>query len=162
MKRITLILSAFILFSIFTSAQVQEGDVQIIQKYFGVEKMALLKEYMKFTPKQDSVFWKDYNAYESERQKLGKKRIQLVDEYMKAIENLTESSATSLVDRSNAAEIAFKQLLKKYFTKFSKTIGPVKAAQFYQFENYLNNVINLSIQENIPFVGELEQKHDQR
>lgn len=44
----------------------------------------------------------------------------------------------------------------------SKKIGPVKAAQFYQFENYLNNVINLSIQESIPFVGELEDLRDAR
>ena len=162
MKKTALLISSFILFSLFTFAQVNEGDVQIIQKYFGVEKMALLKEYMNFSPQQDSLFWKDYNAYETDRQELGKKRIQLIDEYMKAINNLDESKATSLVDRSNANEIAFKQLLKKYFTKFSKTIGPVKAAQFYQFENYLNNIINLTIQENIPFVGELEQKHDQR
>jgi hypothetical protein len=41
----------------------------------------------------------------------------------------------------------------------TKKIGPVKAAQFYQFENYINNVINLIIQENIPFVGQMEQKH---
>jgi hypothetical protein len=124
--------------------------------------MALLKEYMKFTPKQDSLFWKDYNAYEAERQELGKKRIQLIDEYLKAIENVNEAKATDMVDRSNANEIAFKQLQKKYFTKMAKTIGPVKAAQFYQFENYLNNIINLMIQENIPFLGELEQKHGKK
>jgi hypothetical protein len=44
----------------------------------------------------------------------------------------------------------------------SKTIGSVKAAQFYQMESYINNVINLGIQENIPFVGELEQMHNKK
>jgi hypothetical protein len=56
-------------------------------------------------------------------------------------------------------EIKFKKLQKKYFTELSKKIGPVKAGQFYQFENYINNLINLSIQQSIPFVGEFQQKY---
>jgi hypothetical protein len=83
----------------------------------------------------------------------------MVDEYMKSIENISEAKATEMVDKGVALEIKFKNLQKKYFTEMAKKIGPVKAAQFYQFENYINNVINLSIQESIPFVGELEQKH---
>jgi len=56
--------------------------------------------------------------------------------------------------------MSFKKLQKKYFKTFKEKIGSVKAAQFYQFENYLNNVINFYIQQSIPFVGELEQKHN--
>jgi hypothetical protein len=159
MKRTLITLFVAMIASMTAMAQVQEGDIQIIQQYFGLDKMALVKEYMKFTPKQDSAFWPIYNAYETERRAIGKERIKLVDEYMKAINNLNDASATSLVDRSNANEINFKKLQKKYFAQMSKAIGPVKAGQFYQFENYLNNIINLTIQENIPFVGELEQRH---
>jgi hypothetical protein len=162
MKKFTLLFGAIMLLSAGIFAQTSEGDIQMVQKYFGVEKMALVRDYMKLTPKQDSLFWKDYNAYETERMAMGKRRIQLTDDYMKAVENTTEAKATELVDRSVANEIGFKNLQKKYFTKMTKTIGPVKAAQFYQLENYLNNIINLMIQENIPFIGEMEQKHDKK
>lgn len=158
-KQLTLI-ALFLLVSSALFSQVSQGDIQLVQKYFGTEKVALLKEYMELSPKQDSAFWPIFNKYENERQVLGAQRIALIDEYMKKISNIDEAGATGLVDRACNMEIDFKKLQKKYFTEMSKKIGPVKAAQFYQIENYLNNIINLSIQENIPFVGELEQKHD--
>jgi hypothetical protein len=40
--------------------------------------------------------------------------------------------------------------------KIEKKVGVKQAAQFYQIENYLNNAINTSIAEEIPFIGELD------
>ncbi len=140
-------------------SQVNEGDINLIQKHFGVQKIALLKEYMEFTPEQDAAFWPVFNTYETERQALAQQRILLVDEYMKAIENVSPEKATELVSKGADLEIKFKKLQKKYFKELSKKVGPVKASQFYQFENYLNNLTNLLIQQSIPFVGELQQKY---
>jgi hypothetical protein len=159
MKKIILFFSVLFMLSATLFAQIQDGDIQLVQKYFGAEKAALVKEYMALSPAQDSVFWNDYNAYETLRLELGKDRILFVDEYAKAINNLTDEKAKELVGKANANDIAFKELQLKYFKKFSKTIGVVKAAQFYQLEGYINNIINLSVQESIPFVGEMEQKH---
>ena len=162
MKKATLLFSAFMLFSVFTFAQVKEGDIQLVQQYFGAEKTLLVKEYMDLTAAQDSLFWKDYNAYETARQELGKRRIQLVDKYAKSITSLDATKADEMINEANAIDISFKKLQKQYYKKMSKTIGEIKAAQFYQLEGYLNNVINLSIQESIPFVGELEQMHNKK
>lgn len=162
MKKTIIIIAVLIVSSVTVFAQVSKGDLELVQKYFGVEKAAMLKDYMKFTPKQDSAFWPVYNKYENERLALGSQRVGLIDEYMKKIEGISDVDAAKLVDKGVALEISFKNLQKKYFHEMSKKIGPVKAAQFYQFENYLNNVINLSIQESIPFVGELEDLRDAR
>lgn len=80
--------------------------------------------------------------------------------YMNSLGSINEAKATELVDRGITIETSFKKLQKKYFTEMTKVIGPVKAAQFYQLENYLNNIINITIQESIPFVGELELKRE--
>jgi len=160
MKRLIAVVVILFMVSANLFSQVSQGDIQMIQKYFGLEKSALVKQYMKLTPAQDSVFWPVYNRYENERLALGQQRILLIDEYMKKIQNINEAEATGLVDKGITLEIKFKNLQKKYHTELAKKIGPVKAAQFYQLENYINNIINLMIQENIPFVGELEQKHD--
>ena len=159
MKKLIVIFTLLLFVSVTLFAQVSRGDIQIVQKYFGVEKAALLKQYMAFTPKQDSAFWPVYNKYENERLALGSQRIALIDAYLKNVKDITEAQATEMVDKGVALEIKFKSLQKKYFSEMAKKIGPVKAAQFYQFENYINNVINLNIQENIPFVGDMEQKH---
>ena len=159
MKKQSVILMVLSFISISLFAQMSSGDIQIIQDYFGAEKTILVKEYMTLSPQQDSLFWPIYNKYEQERLEMGKQRFALVEEYLNKVENITEEEATSLVKESCGFEIQFKNHQKKYFKTFAKKIGPVKAAQFYQFETYLNNVINLSIQQSIPFVGELEQKH---
>jgi len=159
MRKLILLIALIIISSMTLSAQVSKGDVELFQKYFGAEKATILKEYMKLTPKQDSAFWPVYNKYENERLVLGSKRVELIDLYLKKIKDISDVDAATLVDKGVAMEIGFKNLQKKYFNELSKKIGPVKAAQFYQFENYINNVINLSIQESIPFVGDLEQRH---
>ena len=156
MKKMTLLFAAFLCASMFTFGQVQEGDIKIFQQLFGTEKAAMVKQYMNLTPQQDSLFWKVYDSYETERLELGKRRIRLVENYANSIMSLSADKATEMVNEANAIDVEFKKLQKTYYKKMSKTIGEVKAAQFYQFEGYLNNVINLSIQENIPFVGEIE------
>lgn len=162
MKKATLFFSTFMLLSIISFAQVKDSDIQLFQQYFGVEKTALVKEYMNLTPAEDSLFWKDYNAYETSRLDLGKRRIKLVDQYFTSIQDLDATKADEMVKEVNSINLEFTKLQLKYYKKMSKTIGSVKAAQFYQMESYINNVINLGIQENIPFVGDLEQKHDRK
>lgn len=159
MRKQSILLMILSLMSVGVFAQVSKGDVQIMQDYFGAEKTILVKEYMALSPQQDSIFWPIYHDYEQQRLELGKQRISLIEEYVKNVENVTDEEAVKLVNESIALEMSFKKLQKKYFKSFKKKIGSVKAAQFHQFENYLNNVINISIQQSIPFVGELEQKH---
>ena len=159
MRKQILVAALLLLSSVALFAQVSKGDIDIIQKYFGTQKAAMLKEYMAFTPKQDSAFWPVYNKYETERLALGSERISLIDAYIKNVKDITDEKATAMVDKGVSLEIKFKALQKRYFGLMAKAIGPVKAAQFYQFENYINNVTNLTIQEQIPFIGDLEQKH---
>lgn len=82
-----------------------------------------------------------------------------IDEYLKNVKDVTDEEATNLVNKVNTMDMSFKKLQKKYFSQLSKKIGAVKASQFYQLESYLNNVFNLMVQQNIPFVGDMEQKH---
>lgn len=114
---------------------------------------------MDLTPAQDSTFWPVYNAYETERLELGKRRIMLIDDYAKNYTTLTDAKASELIKEANSIDVSFKKLQLTYNKKMTKAIGAVKAAQFYQFESYINNVINLGIANNIPFVGELEKMH---
>ena len=162
MRRITLLVSALICFSVYTFAQVQEGDIKMLQQYYGTAKTTVVKDYMDLTPAEDSVFWKDYNAYETARLELGKRRIQLIDKYAKNIMDLNAENAPEMVNEAIAIDMEFKKLQKQYFKKMSKTIGVVKAAQFFQFESYINNAINISIQESIPFVGDLQKYRKQK
>jgi len=87
MKKQIILLSLLFIGTTSLFSQVSQGDIQLVQQYFGTEKVALIKEYMELTPAHDSVFWPIYNKYENERQALGKQRISLVDQYLKSIKN---------------------------------------------------------------------------
>jgi hypothetical protein len=50
MKKQIVVLAILLFSTVALFSQVSQGDIQIVQKYFGVEKAALLKEYMQFTP----------------------------------------------------------------------------------------------------------------
>ena len=159
MKKINLVISVLVLTATTTFAQISDGDIKLFQNYFGAEKIALVKEYMGLTTEQETVFWPEYNAYEAKRQAIMTGKIKLIEQYMNKISTLSEADATALVDDNAAFQSDFLKLQKEYFKKMSKSVGPVKAAQFYQLESYLNNLITLTIQEQIPFVGELDKKY---
>jgi hypothetical protein len=57
--------------------------------------------------------------------------------------------------------IALQKLLQKTFKSMSKVIPPVKAAQFIQLENYFMVTLQMEIQEDLPFIGELEDMIDE-
>ena len=51
----------------------------------------------------------------------------------------------------------YTKFQQSYFTKFSAVIGGLQAAKFIQLEDYIETCIRLSIQEEIPFIGELDK-----
>ena len=151
---------AFIAVFSFSLKAQSSDDVGIIQSLWGMEKRAMVEEYMDLSPTEAPGFWVQYEAYEEARKALGRERIGLISEYVDNFGSLTNGKAAELVNGAAANNIALQKLLQKTFKKMSKVISPVKAAQFVQLENYLSNMILLSIQDELPFIGELEEMVD--
>ncbi len=132
-------------------------DINLIQSLWGIEKKAIVEEYMDLAPEQESAFWAEYETYETARKELGKQRINIISEYVGSFEDLTDEKASELMNKAIANNIAIQKLAKKTFKKMSKSVSPVKAAQFIQLENYFITSIQMYLQENLPFIGELEE-----
>lgn len=154
MKRITFTLC--ILISGFSSNAQTSDDINLIQSLWGMEKRAIVEEYMNFSAEEQSPFWAEYDVYETSRKELAKERIAIISEYVENFESLSDEKATELMNKVIANNIALQKLAKKTFKKLSKSISPVKAAQFIQLENYFITTIQMYLQENLPFIGELE------
>jgi hypothetical protein len=50
-----------------------------------------------------------------------------------------------------------EKLLAKTYKKAKKAIGVTNAAKFIQLEIYFQTSIRMEIQDNIPFIGEIEK-----
>ena len=156
MKRLSIFLTVSMMSTVIF-AQSNKEDIELIQAIFGKEKKELVQQYMTIPEAQSAKFWSLYDAYETERKKLGKERIAVIEAYAQNYDKLTSAKATELVNKKIAWTNKYTKFQQTYFTKFSTVIGGLQAAKFIQLEDYIENCIRLSIQEEIPFVGELDK-----
>lgn len=158
MKKIVLLFIAISSF-IFTQAQIGSDDeLQMIKDYLKTEKKDLVKEYMKLDEAQSAKFWPMYDEFQEKRRGLAQERLQIIKDYGAQYASMTDDQATSLVKRIFKNDKAYSKLQESYFKKFSKSISPIKAAQFLQLEEYFRTMIRAEIQDAIPFIGEIERK----
>ena len=157
MKKL-LIFTVALMYSAVILAQSNKEDVAMIQAMFGKEKKELVKEYMTISEAQSSKFWTLYDEYEDKRKALGRERISLIEAYAKDYEGLDSKKATALMTKKFAWTQKYTQLQQTYFTKFSTVVGGLQASKLMQLEDYLENNIRLAIQDQIPFIGELDKK----
>lgn len=152
-----LLLAVFFMTGLTSYGQSSKEDIDLIQSMYGKEKKELVGVYMSMPQSQSISFWAVYDQYEAERKAYGKARIALIDDYANVYDALTDEKAVELVNKKNALYNDFGKIQKKYFGKMTKIIGGKQAAKFIQLEDYLENSLRLSIQEEIPFIQEIEK-----
>jgi hypothetical protein len=132
-------------------------DIEFFQSIWGMEKRAMVESYMdNLSVEESAAFWAEYEVYDQARKELGKERVQVLKDYADNYESLSGETATDLINRAAANNIDIQKLLKKTFKKMSKSVDAVKVAKFIQLENYFMLMIQMNIQESIPFVDELK------
>ena len=153
------ILSLVLLLSIHFSIQAQslKEEMALMQSVFGMEKKAMVAEFM--GDNVNDEFWAIYDEYETARKELGVKRLALIEKYAKNYESMSEEVINDMVKSMQNQKKSLDKLIDKYSAKVRKASGGKAAAQFYQFENYLLAAVRVSIFNNIPLIGELDPKY---
>ncbi|MBS1545213.1 MAG: hypothetical protein JST14_16370 [Bacteroidetes bacterium] len=157
MKKLVMICSA-VLLSLGVFAQSNKEDVDIIQSVLGKQKKEIVAGFIKLEGAQADAFWKNYDAYETERKALGKKRIELLEKYASSYNSMDDAQMDGIIKEIQSLQEKTDKLIVKYYGIIKKGSGVKPAAQFYQLEGYLLSVIRASILDNIPFIGELDNK----
>jgi len=154
----TVLMFAFVLFaSLGSFAQSNKEDVDMIQSMYGKNKKELIQAYMTIPESQKAAFWVDYDKYENERKALGRERIALIEDYANNYATLDDKKASELMSKKIKLNDSYNKLQKKYFGSMTKIIGGIQASKFFQLEDYLENNVKLMIQENIPFIDEIDK-----
>jgi hypothetical protein len=150
MKKLALLFSALFMFAL-VNAQSNKEEIELYQAAFGMDKKAVVAEFVKVDAAQKDAFWKLYDEYETERKELGKKRIDLLNQYADNFNKLTNEFADKWV--VDVIDLGKKTdgLLTSYYGKVKKATNPVVALQFWQVESYILSVIRFSILDEIPF-----------
>ncbi len=143
--------------SLFSVSFSQNTELGIIQKMYGVEKRALVTDFMKLDDSQKDAFWDVYEAYETERKALGAQRVALLEKYAEQYDTLTEEQTDADMKEALVMSLNREKLRKKYYAKMKKATSAKTAAKFIQLETYLSTAIRFQILDNIPFVGEMDK-----
>jgi len=147
---------AVICLPLFSFAQSNKEDIDLIQSIYGKEKKTIVADFIKLEGAQKDAFWKLYDEYEGKRKTLGQKRVALLEKYAANYGSMDDAATSNLIKETVTLGAETDKLIATYHKKIEKVAGAKPAAQFYQLEVYLLSAIRTAIFENIPFIGELK------
>jgi hypothetical protein len=105
---------------------------------------------MRLSGKEAEAFWAIFGDYQKDLKKLYDERMNLLKEYYKSYENLTEEKAYELAERVLDYEAGRVKLKRHYFKKFSKALSPQTAVKFFNLENQIQALVDLQIASELP------------
>ena len=150
-------LAALLLFTVVSVfAQSNKEEVELMQSIFGMEKKAVVNEFIKLDGEKATAFWTLYDQYETARKTHGQKRINLLNTYTESYLELDDVKTEEIMKEMLALSTEYNKLITKYYKSIRKACGIKTAAQFYQLETYFQSIIRLTLMEQIPLIGELE------
>jgi hypothetical protein len=153
------LLGVLIIFSLFgqtLKAQSNMEETDLIQSVFGMEKKAMVSEFIQVDGEAGQAFWSLYDQYETERKAHGKKRIALLNKYAEDYFTMDDAGTEVIMKEMISLGNDYDKLITKYYKSIKKQSGVKTAAQFYQLEAYFQSSIRKMIFENIPIIGELD------
>jgi hypothetical protein len=151
MKKYILIIAALFLAS-FAYSQSNKEEVDLYQAAFGMDKKAVVADFVKPSPAQKDAFWKLYDEYETQRKAFGKERIELLKQYADNYLTMTGEQADAWSKKVMELQKKTDNLITTYYTKVKAISDGIVATQFYQIENYILISIRMQILQEIPFV----------
>jgi uncharacterized FlgJ-related protein len=158
MRKLIWILVCTFCFHALNAQDLSTDEVQYIRQALKSEKKDLVKQYMSLSAAEDAKFWPLYDEFQNQRAGIAQERLQIIKDYSAQYQNLNDDQAKSLVKRALSNDKTNLKLKEKYYKKFSKAMGPLKAAQYIQMEDYFQTLVRYEIQDAIPFIGEIERK----
>ena len=147
-----LLISAALFLASFAWSQSNKEEVDLVQAAFGMDKKAVVADFVKPSAAQKDAFWKIYDEYETKRKELGRQRIALLEEYAGQYQKMTSVQADAWTTKVIALQKKTDDLIATYYAKVKTATDGVVATQFYQIENFILVAIRAEILQAVPFL----------
>ncbi len=132
------------------------NELEMFKSMFKIEKKAMLMDFLKLNDAEATAFWPIYEEYQKELGTLADRRIQLIMGYVNNYGAITAADADAMMKESSDIIIKREKLRAKYYERVKKAISSIRAAQFVQFERFVQNSIDSELNNNLPLIGELD------
>jgi hypothetical protein len=148
----------FTLVSLSLFAQDAKDELQMIKQLFGSDKDLIVREFVRVEGAGVAKFNTLYLEFEKVRREIGQQKFSVLNNYVKSYNTLPEAELDKIMLEIIKLNAAQDKLIASYYKKVKKQCGVAVAAQFYQIEWYLLSEIRTAILENIPVIGDLDNK----
>ena len=129
-----------------------DSDIRLLRSNVQSEKNAIISHNMKFDETESAAFWPVYRAYVHEQNAIAERRLQVITEYAKSLDNMNDAKAKDLAQRMMKVDGDALSLREKYWPQFEKALGGKQAAKFYQVDNRLSLIIDIQLASQIPLI----------
>ena len=157
MKKLLFSAAAFLFTAGALVAQSSDPELDYIRAAYSRDKKVIVDEYLKLSTERRDKFAKLYDEFEMERTKLAKSRLALLEEYASKVDSLNDADADRIAKAVLENTISLDKLNLKFYNKMKQDLGAVDAAKFFQLEIYLQTTWRGIVQDNIPFIGDLDK-----
>jgi hypothetical protein len=154
MKAKLALIAAMTLLPFLGMSQTIDDEISLLQAEFGMEKRALVEQYMDLSDQEAQAFWPVFQKYEDERRIIAKERLKLINDYLEKFETINETEIDAMVKRRLKADASMSKLHSKYYGQFKKATNATTAAKFLQLDDYIQTTLFLALLDGLPFLGE--------
>jgi hypothetical protein len=131
---------------------VPDGYIALLRSDVQSQKVDIIRQNITLSEQQAKTFWPLQRSYENELSALGDERVNVIKDYAKNWDNLSDSTAKDLGTRLLDYQKKRVDLRKKCFDRMSKEVTPTVAAKFFQVEIQLENLIDIEIASSLPLI----------
>jgi hypothetical protein len=104
------------------------------------------------TEAEGKAFWPLYREYRAEMEKFGDRISDIILEYAKNFDTMTDAQAKALIKEYLAIQTEEAATKQAWIRKFEKALPSKKVARFYQIDNKLDLLVRLAVAKDVPLV----------
>ena len=138
-----------------------EETLSLVRGFMEHEREVMIEEELRLTDQEADGFWPIYNRYRGEIQALlDRYTEEVIAPFAENRGSLSDDLAQQIVDGYFAMEKDILAVRETYVSEFTQVISLQKAARFYQMENRIDTVADLSVMREFPLIdvpGEVQR-----
>jgi hypothetical protein len=148
------------------SAAFAQGEAEVRQQLatdratIQADRQAIVAEALPLTEEQAKAFWPLFRQYRTEMEKLGDRVMDLMIDYGKNMDTLTDEKAAALLDEVLAIQRDEVKVKQSWLPKFRKVLPAKTVTRFYQIESKLDTLLRFEAAAQIPLVEDLNVKKE--
>jgi len=129
-----------------------EWDIAQSRQIINDRRNTALAFNMSFTDVEKEAFWPLYREYRNAMGNVATRKLDVITDYAKYYDNMTEDKARELLDRFFIYEEQALKIRQLYVKRFRRILPNTKVTRLMQIESRMDAAIGLKLSEGIPLM----------